>query len=61
MLFRSTGYVIEGAFSVDYSGGIERYEKGDVFVIRSGEEDKHMAIIGENESVTLLLIEPACE
>lgn len=56
-----TGYVIDGVFSVDYSDGIELYKKGDVFVIPGGEEDRHMAILGENESVTLLLIEPACE
>lgn len=53
------GYVIDGAFSVEYSGTIERYVKGDVFVINSGEEDRHMAILGENESVILLLIEQA--
>ncbi|MHC1693831.1 MAG: hypothetical protein AB9835_00845 [Eubacteriales bacterium] len=56
-----TGYVIDGSFSVDYSGSIEQYVKGDVFVISRGEEDRHMAVLGDNESVTLLLIEPACE
>ena len=52
-----TGYVIDGAFAIDYGGTIERYMAGDVLFIPRGEQDKHKAILGKNEKVTLLLFE----
>ena len=51
------GYVIDGEFANDYSGKIERYQKGDVIFIPGGEEAKHKAILGKGEKVTLLLFE----
>ena len=51
------GYVINGEFSNDYSGTIERYHKGDIVFIPAGEQAKHKAILGKGEKVTLLLFE----
>jgi len=51
------GYVLEGEFSIDYNGIIERYKKGDIIFIPSGEESKHKAILGKGEKATLLLFE----
>lgn len=51
------GYVIDGEFSNDYSGKLERYRKDDVIFIPKGEHDKHKAILGKGEKVTLLLFE----
>ena len=51
------GYVLSGAFTVDYSGKTERYSAGDAFIIRAGETDKHKVVMGEGEKVTLLLFE----
>jgi len=50
-------YVLEGEFSNDYHGTLERYKKGDIIVIPKGEAAKHKAILGKNEKVTLLLFE----
>ena len=49
--------VIEGCFAIDYNGCIEQYHKGDVIFIPSGEDDKHKAVLGKGEKVTLLLFE----
>ena len=51
------GYVLEGEFSNNYNGTIERYKKGDVIFIPKGEESKHKAILGKGEKVLLLLFE----
>ena len=51
------GYVLSGNFSNDYSGVLERYNKGDIFFIPKGERSKHKAILGKGEKVTLLLFE----
>lgn len=51
------GYVIDGEFSNDYSGKLERYKKGDIIFIPKGEQAKHKAILGTGEKVTLLLFE----
>jgi len=51
------GYVLDGEFSNDYSGKLERYRKGDIIFIPKGEQAKHKAILGKGEKVTLLLFE----
>lgn len=51
------GYVLDGEFSIDYSGALERYKAGDVIFIPAGEKDKHKATLGKGEKVTLLLFE----
>ena len=51
------GYVINGNFSNDYNGTLEKYKKGDVICIPKGENDKHKVIMGKGEKVTLLLFE----
>ena len=51
------GYVLDGEFSINYSGLIEKYKKGDIIFIPKGEKSKHKAILNKNEKVTLLLFE----
>jgi quercetin dioxygenase-like cupin family protein len=51
------GIVLDGEYSIDYNGKPERYKKGDVIFIPSGEHDKHKAILSKGEIVTLLLFE----
>jgi quercetin dioxygenase-like cupin family protein len=51
------GFVLNGEFSIDYSGILERYKKRDVIFIPKGEEAKHKAILKKGEKVTLLLFE----
>lgn len=51
------GYVLDGGFSNDYSGALERYKKGDIIFIPKGEEAKHKVILSKGEKVTLLLFE----
>jgi quercetin dioxygenase-like cupin family protein len=51
------GYVMDGEFANDYSGTIERYKAGDIIFIPKGERDKHKAVLGKGEKVTLLLFE----
>lgn len=51
------GYVIDGGFSDDYTGKLERYKKGDIIFIPKGEQAKHKVILGIGEKVTLLLFE----
>lgn len=51
------GIVLDGSFAIDYHGSIEKYSKGDVIFIPSGETDKHKAVLGKGEKVTLLLFE----
>ena len=51
------GIVLEGSFVLDFDGSVERYGKGDVIFIPSGEKDKHKAVLGKGEKVTLLLFE----
>jgi len=50
-------YVLDGEFSNDYNGRLERYKAGDVVFIPKGEQAKHKAILGKGEKVTLLLFE----
>jgi len=51
------GIVLNGRFMIDYNGKLERYSESDVIFIPSGEADKHKAVIGKDEKVTLLLFE----
>ena len=51
------GYVLDGEFSIDYSGTVERYKAGDIIFIPKGEKDKHKAILVKNQKVTLFLYE----
>jgi len=51
------GVVLDGSFSLDYNGHLERYCKDDVIFIPGGEVDKHKALLGQDEKVTLLLFE----
>lgn len=51
------GYILDGEFTNDYSGKLERYRQGDVIFIPKGEQAKHKAILGKGEKVTLLLFE----
>lgn len=51
------GYVLNGEFSIDYSGSVERYKAGDFLFIPKGEKDKHKAILEKGQKVTLLLYE----
>ncbi|MCL2462959.1 MAG: hypothetical protein FWF44_09860 [Defluviitaleaceae bacterium] len=54
---RHMGYVLDGGFSIDCNGKLERYEKGDVLLIPEGEQAKHMPVLGDGEKVLLLLFE----
>lgn len=51
------GYVLEGAFRIDFDGTMEVFRKGDGLAIPGGADHKHKALIGEGESVELLLFE----
>ena len=51
------GIVLDGNFALNYNGSHERYGKDDIFFIPSGEADRHKAILGKGEKVTLLLFE----
>ena len=51
------GYVLDGEFALDFNGNRERFKKGDALFISSVETDKHKAILGKGEKVTLLLFE----
>ena len=51
------GYVLDGEFSINYSGIFEKYKKGDILFIPKGEQSKHKAILNKGEKVTLLLFE----
>ena len=51
------GIVLDGSFTLDFSGSLERHDKGDVIFIPGGDADKHKAILGKGEKVTLLLFE----
>lgn len=51
------GYVLDGDFTLDFSGKPEHFRKGDIIFIPSGEKDKHKAVLGKGEKVTLLLFE----
>lgn len=52
-----TGCVLDGEFSIDFNGRIERYQKGDIFYIGAGESEKHKAILTVGEKVLILLFE----
>ena len=56
-IYGHAGIVLNGSFSIDFNGNVERYSSGDVIFIPSGKSDKHKAILGKNEKVTLLLFE----
>lgn len=51
------GYVLDGSFTIDFNGTLERYEKGDILFVPQGENDKHKVIMEKNGWVQLLLIE----
>ncbi len=51
------GYVLEGTFTNDYHGTLERYKAGDSFFIPAGEYDRHKVIMGKGERVLVLLFE----
>lgn len=51
------GYVLDGEFSINYSGTVERYKVGDIIFIPMGEKDKHKVILEKGQKVTLLLYE----
>ena len=51
------GLVLAGSFAIDYNGQVERYSQGDVIFIPAGGDDRHKAILGKGEKVTLLLFE----
>ena len=51
------GIVLDGTFALDFDGDVERYGKGDVIFILGGEADRHKAVLGKGEKVTLLLFE----
>ena len=51
------GYILNGSFSIDYNGVLEKYKKGDVIFIQKGENNKHKVIMKKDEKVTLLLYE----
>lgn len=51
------GYMLGGAFSIDFNGNMERFEKGDCFLIPKGEEHRHKAILKKGEKAVVLLIE----
>ncbi|MPN59171.1 hypothetical protein SDC9_206891 [bioreactor metagenome] len=43
--------------ALDFNGKVERYKKGDIIFIPSGEKDKHKAILSAGEQITLLMFE----
>lgn len=51
------GYVLEGAFSIDFSGTIIQFNESDCLLIPEGEENKHKAVLGIGERVLLVLFE----
>lgn len=51
------GIVLDGEFALDFNGRLERFKKDDIIFIPNGTEDKHKAILGKRERVTLLLFE----
>ena len=51
------GIVLSGSFTLNYSGSLERCGKGDVIFISGGAADRHRAVLGAGETVTLLLFE----
>jgi len=51
------GIVLDGSFALDYNGNLEEYNKNDVIFVPGGETDKHKAMLGKGEKVTLLLFE----
>jgi len=51
------GIVLNGSFTTDFNGTLERHSKGDIIFIPNGETDKHKAILDKGEKVTLLLFE----
>ena len=51
------GIVLDGNFALEFNGSLERYGKDDVIFIPSGKADKHKAVLGKGEKVTLLLFE----
>jgi quercetin dioxygenase-like cupin family protein len=51
------GIVLDGSFTIDYDGSLERYSKGDIIFIPGGEASKHKAVLNKGENVTLLLFE----
>jgi quercetin dioxygenase-like cupin family protein len=50
-------YVLDGSFSIDFAGNVERYNAGDISFIPAGEADKHRAVLGKDERVLLLMYE----
>ena len=51
------GYVLEGSCSIDFDGTILRFAEGDGLFIPKGIENKHKAIVGQDERVVCVLFE----
>lgn len=51
------GYVLDGSFTIDLKGKLQKFKTGDVLFIPEGEEYGHKAIIDSGERVLLLLFE----
>lgn len=51
------GYIIAGEFTLDFNGRQERFKKGDILFIPTGEADKHKAVLKKGEQVLILLFE----
>ena len=52
-----SGLVLDGACRINFNGSIEYLQKGDVFHIETGKNDKHMVIMGKDEWIQILLFE----
>lgn len=50
-------YVLDGSFSIDFNGKIEKYSKEDIVFIPKGETHKHKVIMEVGGFVRLLLFE----
>ncbi|NQY67496.1 MAG: hypothetical protein HRT72_07225 [Flavobacteriales bacterium] len=51
------GYVLEGNFSINFSGQLKRFIEGDIIQISSGEESRHKLIIERNDYALIILVE----
>jgi len=49
--------VLNGSFAIEFQDNTESYSQGDIIFIPSGEVDRHKALVGKGEKVTLLLFE----
>lgn len=53
------GYVLEGAFTIDFNGNQIKYEQGDGIWMEEGEANKHKALVRAGERALLILFEKA--